>query len=251
MADLYIPFTGPMVRALLAGTKFQTRRPVKPQPIVQANGAWRWEGRNGGFVGAMGTHVDDGFPQTAAIHARYQPGDRLWVREAWRVSKNYDALPPRDLPPRKMTVLFEAGGSIANQADGHWRPSDYEPEPKHAGWVGRYRPGMFLPRWASRLTLTVTDVRVERLQDISEEDAIAEGVERLHHGWFPYGISTFMTMVVKGREVPAQCCRTAHDSYLMLWNAINGPGAWEDNPWVAAYTFTVAHQNIDEGKPCS
>jgi len=106
---------------------------------------------------------------------------------------------------------------------------------------------MHMPRWASRITLIVTDVRLQRLQDTSEADAIAEGVERLHHGWFPYGISTFMTTVVEGREVPAQCCRTAKQSYSLIWNVINGAGSREANPWVIAYiSYRAIPKNIDE-----
>ncbi len=88
-----------------------------------------------------------------------------------------------------------------------------------------------------RLTLIVTDVRVQRLQEISEEDAVAEGVEHDTDGWQDY-------------LMPAtQCCVSARDSYRTLWDAINGPGSWEANPWVAAYTFTVHQQNIDSQEP--
>nr|WP_018009330.1 hypothetical protein [Sinorhizobium medicae] len=90
-----------------------------------------------------------------------------------------------------------------------------------------------MPPWASRLTLIVTDVSVERLQDISEADAIAEGIERSKD--FP---DRFMT--------PAGDYAVPIVAYQRLWESINGPGSWEANPWVAAYTFTVIKQNIDQ-----
>jgi hypothetical protein len=223
-ADRPILFSAPMVRALLAGTKTQTRRRLdawtdEPLAYVEA-----------GTIEAL--DPDDlpyRWPRTHAV------GDRLWVREAhallprtaYRMSVGTGTIAQREHPTDGYTAaVFREG------FDRSGRP--------------RWRPSIHMPRWASRLTLTVTDVRVERLQDICEADGIAEGIERLHHGWFPYGISTFMTTVVDGREVPAQCCRTANDSYRMLWDMINGPDSWEANPWVAAYTFTVEHRNIDE-----
>ena len=93
--------------------------------------------------------------------------------------------------------------------------------------AGRLRPGMFMPRWASRLTLTVTDVRVKRLQDISETDAKAEGA------MLEYG---------EGANIGHR------RAFELVWKHINGPGAWEANPWFAAYTFTVERRNIDLAK---
>jgi hypothetical protein len=105
-----------------------------------------------------------------------------------------------------------------------------------------------MPRWASRLTLTVTDVRVERLQDCSEADAEAEGVERVDYqgaqAWKSY--ETYPD----GSRHPHSSVpnRLARISYRELWNSINGAGAWEQNPWVVALTFTVEQRNIDAGK---
>ncbi len=88
----------------------------------------------------------------------------------------------------------------------------------------KWTPSIFMPRWASRLTLTVTDVRVQRLQDISEEDAWAEGITA-------YGTTRYE--------------REGRDLYALLWNSINGAGAWNNNPWVVALSFTVRKGNID------
>lgn len=94
-------------------------------------------------------------------------------------------------------------------------------------------PQNLAPRALSRLTLYVTDVRVQRLQDISEEDALAEGVECDSDGYRDYLMPH------------TQCCVTPADSYRSLWDAINGPGAWEANPWVVAYRFVPRLGNID------
>jgi len=209
-----ILFSAPMVRALLAGTKTQTRRVIKPQPTVHPNGAWSWNGRNGGFVGAAGTHVDEGFPEAARYYARIQPGDRLWVREAWKLG-----LADHRCPGYRADMIYQCGKPI--------------PDGPH-----RWRPSIHMPRWASRLTLIVTDVRVQRLQDISEEDADAEGFggdfpdkampdvfpPRGGNGWGDFSI--------------AQC-------YGHLWDSINGAGSWDANQWVVAYTFTTHASNID------
>lgn len=209
MADRPILFSAPMVRALLAGTKTQTRRELdvfcdEPPAYVED-----------GMIKAL--DPDDQpyrWPRTHAV------GDRLWVREAWRTFSTFDDEPPRNLD--FVHVWYEADAG-------------YKPKIRYPHGRGRYRHGRFMPRWFSRLTLTVTAVRVERLQEISEADAIAEGVERDSDGWRDYLMPN------------TQCCANACDSYRTLWEAINGPGSWEANPWAAAYTFTVEHRNIDAG----
>jgi hypothetical protein len=105
---------------------------------------------------------------------------------------------------------------------------------------GRRVPSIHMPRWASRLTLTVTDVRVERLQNITEDDARAEGVERdedVPGGWVDY------------RAPGTQCCLIASDSFASLWESIHGPEAWNANPWVCAISFEVRRRNIDHIAP--
>lgn len=222
MADRPILFSAPMIRALLDGRKTQTRRVLKPQPIVEPNGAWRWEGRNGGFVGAMGTHVDDGFPESAKDFSRFQPGDRLWVKETYSGPHRMGDIPPRDW--------------------SHDLPIHYwaDSNPKSGDW-GRPKPSIHMPRWASRLTLVVTDVRVERLQDISEADAIAEGVRRNPHGngdqWIDYPEGSSAVGWIDPR-----------DSFRSLWDGLNAARGfgWGANPWVVALTFTVHRCNIDQ-----
>ncbi len=115
-----------------------------------------------------------------------------------------------------------------------WFPADGPVPEKHAGqFWHRARPSIHMPRWASRMTLTVTDVRVQRLQDISEADAVAEGV--IHDsfgGW-------------RGHEGTIGY-PTAIWAYHHLWNSLHGPGAWDANPWVVALTFNVQRGNIDQ-----
>lgn len=210
MPDRPIIFSAPMVRALLDGRKRQTRRIIKPQPVVSDNGSWRWEGRNGGFVGAAGTHINEGFPDSARHHARIQPGDRLWVKETHAIV------------PRTAYRMSEGVQQTLRPND------DHDAAVYAAGWErskpGRWRPSIHQPRWASRLTLTVTDVRVEKLQDITLTDLEAEGI------------------VPAGENLSID---EASAAWQKLWDSINGAGAWNANPWVTAYSFAVHLGNID------
>lgn len=238
MTDRPILFSGPMVRALLDGRKTQTRRVLNPQPPADM-----------GLVGIYAPKLTAVFgyetPDTDyKVTLRYMPGDRLWVREAWRTHVGSDHVAPREISP-ELLIQYEASG-----------PSFGD------GLSGKVRPSMFMPRWASRLTLTVTDVRVQRLQEISEADAIAEGVptdddyagsfakEYCHHcggsgvhGAFGAGYG--MT------EVDCAECETAKLRFRNLWDSINaGRGyGWDANPWVVVIGFTVEHGNIDRVQP--
>ena len=158
--------------------------------------------------------IDDR-PGPVAFRLPYATGDRLWVREA---------------------VCWVSRWGWRYRAD-----DDDLSDKREAGEVGRWRPSIHMPRWASRLSLTVTEVRVQRLQEISEADAAAEGCEAT--GWRP----TYGNPDNAGFEesIPAK------DAFADLWNSLHGPGAWEANPWVAAYTFTVQRGNIDAIKETS
>lgn len=134
-----IIFSKPMVLALLAGIKTQTRRKLKFQPANESE-----------------------LPDPSACPYGH-PGGKLWVREAWRTLKAYDAKPPGELP-RDTPLRYEA--------DRHYSQFEFEP--------GRLRQGIFMPRWASRLEFEITQVRLQRLQDITESDAIAEGIQAIH-----------------------------------------------------------------------
>ena len=212
MADRPIIFSAPMVRALLDGRKTQTRR------VLGNSGPGR--GRSNIFSAQIGwsdSYVLD--PGNAGWRERdtpYAPGDRLWVRECWRTASAYD-----DLSPSQM------GGEepIRYEADQTWQTW---------GWgrphsTGRHRAARHMPRWASRLTLIVTEVRVQRLQEISEDDARAEGV------------GSTLTRFPDGGSIG----HPASWHFEQLWGQIHGPDAWDANPWVAAISFTVHRCNID------
>ncbi|MDX0801683.1 hypothetical protein GOD37_22205 [Sinorhizobium medicae] len=242
MTDRPILFSGPMVRALLDGRKTQTRRIIKPQPfasgyydgeieinVIQANDQYPKAFRfNANAVGG-GAILEEVF------EPRINAGDRLWVRE--NVSA-YD-----DVEADSLALIYEADELKVSLGDRHsvsedvgekwWLLNAYRTDnPDIDG--GKRVPSIHMPRWASRVTLIVTDVHVERLQDISEAEAIAEGAKQ-------YSSSTKLSWAFnpdwKG---------IYRQGYAELWNAINGPGSWEANPWVAAYTFSVIRQNIDQ-----
>ncbi len=214
MADHPILFSAPMVRALLAGTKTQTRRVVKPQPT--------------GFVGGPGITLADGSPaplmpldETIEPYGRVircpygQPGDRLWVRETWYFEGTDMMRHGRTHSTQDGVVRYLADGA-RRTINTHWEAVER--------WMTRKpqnRPGIHMPRWASRITLEVTGVRVERLQEISEADAIAEGVNVHpdHHGR------------------PRTSIYSPVEAYRDLWESINGQGSWEVNPWVWVVSF--------------
>jgi hypothetical protein len=196
-----IPFKGPMVRAIRAGTKTQTRRVVKPEPTSTAG---RY--RPGDWLQA----VHNGHP-IKPPHGTV--GDRLWVREPWRAPGQWD-----DTPPRLINPLTE----IRYEAD-LGRPSTETP------W-GKLRPGMFMPRWACRLELEITGLRVERLGSISEADAAVEGPEP-----YPNHPGRWLCGHREGLNFPS-----ATAAFRDLWESINGPGSWAANPWVWVYEFKLA-----------
>jgi hypothetical protein len=209
MKERPILFFAPMVRALLAGTKTQTRRAVRkqfaPDAVVAEVGAttpegWQVSGHSGLWWDDAGACLDD------AVRCPYGiPGDLLWVREAWKAHTTFDHLPPRDIPQSHVWYLAD---------DGYKADS-------------RYRHGMFMPRWASRILLEVTAVRVERLQDISEADARAEGV-----AYDPGEGGTFHVPGIAG------CASdSAADAFRKLRQQINGPDSWAANPWVWVVEF--------------
>jgi hypothetical protein len=220
-----ILFSGPMVRALLAGTKTQTRRVVKPQPQPMSPDLERDlpEAWASGFVD---------------VRCPYGiPGDLLWVRECIQVLA-YDAA-----RPASADIIYLA------DEDGDWRTIDW-PGPHHVrqenGYtVGRLTPSIHMPRAASRLTLEITDVRVERLQDISEEDAKAEGItEHPCNGPHRGPDATYWT--ADGPEPDAPLKRTTPvGAYKALWGEINGEESWLANPWCWAVSFRVHQQNVD------
>lgn len=198
MTDRQILFSAPMVAALLAGRKTQTRRLCRPANDENLVHVVKSEVPD--ELGWFGDEEDD-----VRFFSGYAPGDRLWVREAWRTHKAYD-----DLKPSEM------GGE-----ETVWPELDRD----NCDYHGRYRHGRFMPRWASRLTLIVTEVRVERLQAITLGDICAEGLAASIYDFKP---------VQRG-----------FDAWIALWDSINGEGSWGRNPWVTAISFEVRKSNID------
>jgi hypothetical protein len=207
-----ILFSAPMVRALLAGTKTQTRRAVNMA---------RWRLADGS--------EEFGPPASACPYGA--PGDRLWCREAFRFPSSLDKESPATIGDRAIDAGYsrpwcptqcEADNArTSTWSSFHTPPTDTVP--------GRLRAGMHMPRWASRITLEVVSVRVERLQDISEADARAEGLQwDKHVGWGTWDADGAMR------------CGGSHDpvdAYRCLWTNINGNGSWDANPWVWAVGF--------------
>lgn len=236
MSDKPILFSAPMVRALLAGTKTQTRRTLKPQPVAAVTGFQKVFADHPYFQATVnGALLVAAFPDGHGFLSPYPPlryaiGDRLYVREAYTTTQHGVAVYRAD----------------AKDQRGYKWSSIQDGDPGHEVI---WKPSIHMPREFSRITLTVTDVRVERLRDISEEDAIAEGIERQYGFWRCYGETpapfrgAAPTVLSAGRGVV--CADPVH-SYATLWESINGPGSWDANPWVAAYTFTVRLGNIDQ-----
>lgn len=224
MTDRPIIFSAPMVRALLTGTKTQTRRTLKPQPDMakigqpchpEPRGACRW-------VWMARDDRPDYQYATADFLVRFAVGDRLWVRETWQHAPQKYCTCPQGSEPAPCDDWSNGTGCRSNRGDVVYR-ADKE---ALTGW----HSAIFMPRWASRLTLTVTDVRVQRLQDITEEDAKAEGV----------------ALAIAGQgDDGAIRIRTHRTGFVGVWQEINGN--WLDNPWVVALTFSAEQRNIDSG----
>jgi len=201
-----ILFSAPMVRALLDGSKTQTRRVINPQPefVLEpsdyklAVGGKMLSGKKSEWLHWNGSRIAE-LNDSRCPYG--QPGDRLWVREAWAEPTSLDPGPTfyRADYPFNVPSHFQ---NILREDQIKWKPS------------------IHMRRDQSRITLEVTGVRVERLQDISEADAFAEGTPA---GFWEYGNG-------EGTE-------TAKESYECLWEFINGPGSWEPNPWVWVIKF--------------
>lgn len=217
MKERPILFKAEMVRAILTGTKTQTRRVIKPQPDERCTEAFQGEDKVWRF--SYPTPMGPVSYSDWDLRCPYGvAGDRLWVKETWRTVAGADDIPPRNLMNVEAYTHYEA--------DGH----------SPAG-MGKLRPSIFMPRWASRLTLDITRVRLERLQAINEADAKAEGVERtiMGDGWRRYAEPAMELAGVPPCETPTQ-------SYRALWETINGRGSWAANPWVWVVEFKQVPQ---------
>lgn len=212
MKERPILFSGPMVRAILDGRKTVTRRVMRTNHVGY-RAFYRWDGEP--FRRAMMRCLNETEPGSSVFCEDNRigvPGDRLWVRET-------HAIVPASAYWHDSTIPHRV------HADEHGDPwwSVYR-----EGWErsapSRWRPSIHMPWWASRITLVVVDVRVERLHEINEEDARAEGIERLGGGWRDY---------LRDGEAYV----TGVGSFASLWESINDPGSWVANPWVWRVEF--------------
>ncbi|MFS2103612.1 hypothetical protein [Ralstonia sp. Ralssp135] len=236
-----ILFSGAMVRSILDGRKTQTRRLFKThafdakkvnsldlihvvwgaeagfisckQPVDTAWAGFNFGGSSGGY-----------FPCPYG-----QPGDRLWVRETARCAFKSEQ------PPDNrgcIGVEYQAGGSMMRDYALD-RPNEFPWFPNRSHNVDgsmRWAPAIHVPRWASRILLEITDVRIERLNDCSSEDAIAEGISPYKHGWerrHPDPNDTSHSGATADPQL----------AYKGLWESINGTGSWDANPWVWVVEF--------------
>lgn len=202
MKEKPILFNGAMVRAILEGRKTQTRRVAKCVAGLHLK------------TGEPLARCDSAGPRVACPYGK--PGDRLWVRESgW------------ERPERTAKMMREGADTwprFAYAADG-WSDQD---RADFKAWGFKPRPSIHMPRWASRITLEITAVRVELLQDISEADAMAEGVN--HNGECDH-IRHYC------EEIGCWGPNSYKGVYAETWESINGPGSWNDNPWVWVVEF--------------
>ena len=206
MTDRPIIFSAPMVNALLSWRKSMTRRILKPPYGTLeflGNGNWK------------------------PIYTRVFPGDRLWCREGLVCATE------------NMGEFTSFADVVCYAEDGSTALRDYQMV--KWPWKRETLNARFMPRWASRLTLIVTDVRVQRLQDISEADAAAEGIEQARSGRF-YD----PTMSKSAAAHLGGMFYGPRPAFEALWTSIHGPDAWDANPWVAAISFETHKCNIDQ-----
>lgn len=207
MRERPILFSAPMVRAILAGTKTQTRRIAKD---VRHPDLGNWY--------APGALVLEREPQHVIERAcpKGRPGDRLWVRETWARNQ---VTPLEHRPPGEFIYGADLNDSVLRRYATTWKPS------------------IHMPRSACRLVLEINAIRLERLQAISEADAIAEGASFHdgrgvgHSGW---------------RHDFGDVHATARDAFARLWRDINGPDSWSANPWVWVVEFMPADTDKKE-----
>lgn len=231
MTDRPIIFCAPMVRALLDGRKTQTRRVLKPRPEYCGPGrsrdpqnwgdreSWGWQDYDAGCWRTL----DE---RDTLIRPTFYRNDRLWVREAVRAVEHEDGTDAVEYLADAACARINNTMRAADQWLALYHYGARGPDRKNR--EGQKVPSIHMPRWASRLTLTVTEVRVQRLQEISGEDVAAEGA------------CEFALLPPNDEDT-----REAREVFRALWNSLHGPDAWGANPWVVALTFTVRKGNID------
>lgn len=245
-------FSGPMVKALIDGRKTQTRRMVKPQPepdfrTVKQDGGGHWIWWSGPDRPGLGEFTRRAYPNGEGVRCPYgRAGERLWVKETF--ARRLDVDPKEEPEKARHYALCRADGTGLDEP--HWH-----------SYPHRWTPAIHMPRWASRLTLEITEVRVQRLGEISEEDAVAEGIrvrpgDDLSHGKVGYqgcypglyhmaagdglcccsAVKPPRTDVRYGTRLSPPLC-----AFREIWDSINARRdySWESNPWVWCIAFRV------------
>jgi len=219
-------FNGEMVRAILDGRKTQTRRPVR-FPVLDKNLGCELAGNELAGELSAGNYLNSAFGK---------PGHRIWVRETWATLGNEDGccvdwednLCKGD--ERSAARIYRASCEQRPGDYGLWSipdDADWKPHTKDHKFEGAWRPSIHMPRWASRILLEITSVRVERINAISEEDARAEGI--IDGGCLNCG-----------EPEPCGCANPepdATDAFAYLWQSIYGQENWNANPWVWVIEF--------------
>lgn len=217
MATQYKPilFSTEMVQAILEGRKTQTRRIIKPQPIFFGRNDERIavEFRKNIFE-FYDVMRNDPFSILFSLKPKFQIGDILWVRETWQTTWNENK--------KSWDTIYKADG-------GYWIDDD---------GIMKWKPSIYMPKKRARIFLEVTNVRVERLRDISEEDAIAEGFGPVINDKYP-APGKFINHLNNHHMF------NAIDSFASMWVKLNGKGAWKSNPWVWVYEFKQVHHPKD------
>lgn len=254
--DRPIIFSGPMVRALLNGRKSQTRRVLSRENLRIMLGGFdtppRWVKPDAELLAAALTSArgwrpvehllaweTDGLPYQVGSalwtgKLNYAVGDRLWVRESYCQVGHWEPVPgqvTRKAGRQKWRFVAD-DERVVYEAPDSYRKGRHTADPETSAC--HLRAARFMPRRLSRLTLTVTKVRVQRLQAISEKDAVAEGCPG---------------RLGPNPDFPDEWDPSPQEEFQSLWTSLHGPAAWAANPWVAAISFTVQRGNIDQIKP--
>lgn len=242
--EIPILFSTQMVQALLADTKTETRRTIKPQPdengvTFMKNAPLDWEAHYKEEWKPWKWDTEQG--ETIAKHCPYgQPGDWLWVRESFVSGFKMDdgCFAYDDEGNHIEKIWYKADGDLHN-----WWTGDSDFPSENIPW----KPSIHMPKAAARLWLEVLEIKVERLQDISEADAMAEGIE-----WqikYPEDYPTlryYRDYMFKNRFA-AGMLFGPKQSFKSLWQSINGPESWNANPWLWVVKFKIISKT---GKPC-
>lgn len=211
-------YSTPMVQGLLNGTKTNTRRLQGLESLNESNEMYDWQFvtmySNDDEKSVVGFKARNGFSDTwKEVYKKINIGDIIWVRETFMEAPNFPLI------PEKYYYKASVSEQFLKEWKGHWTPS------------------LFMTKDACRLWLKVTNVRVEKLNDITEEDAVREGVD--NWTWKNMAKPQNWKNYLEPNSPPL--C-SAYDSYFTLWESINGEGSWDENPFVWVYDFEVIRE---------